>query len=217
MVLFPEVQKRAQACIDNVVGPERLPAMDDYPQLPYIRNCIKEITRLMPTARLGFPHAVMEDDGYLGYRIPKGAGIIANIHTIHMDPERYPEPETFNPDRYLDDEQSLVDSATNPEPSQRGTFAFGAGRRICQGMHVAERSLFLGMSRVLWAFDIVAAKDERGDDVMPDLTKLTQGFMTVPEPFQATIRPRSSQRAALIKKAWEDAQSFLDPATGQWK
>lgn len=217
MVLFPEVQKRAQGHIDQIVGAERLPEMEDYPQLPYIRSCIKEATRWMPTAILGFPHAVMEEDEYLGYRIPKGAGIINNVYSIHMDPNRHPEPRQFNPDRYMDDTQSLVDAATNPDPARRATFAFGAGRRICQGMHVAERSLFLAMARILWAFDIVPAKDEKGNDILPDPSKLTQGFICMPEPFQATIKPRSARRAELIRKSWEDAQKKLDPSSGQWR
>ena len=216
-MLFPEVQKKAQEHVDLVVGAERLPDIDDYPQLPYIRSCMKEATRWMSTAILGFPHAAMEDDEYLGYHIPKGAGIMQNVFTIHMDPQRYPEPRKFDPDRYKDDVQNLVDAATNPDPARRGTFAFGAGRRICQGMHVAERSLFLAMARILWAFDIVPAKDEKGIDVLPDPSRLTQGFICMPEPFKATIKPRSPERAALIRQSWEEAQKELDPDTLQWK
>ena len=217
MLLFPEVQRKAQEAIDNVVGAERLPETNDYPQLPYILSCIKETTRWMPVAILGFPHAVMEDDEYLGYRIPKGTGIIQNVYAIHMDPMRYPEPKRFNPDRYKDDAQGLADAATNPDPAKRGSFVFGAGRRICQGMHIAETSLFLAMSRILWAFDIVPAKDKKGNDILPDPSKLTQGLIVMPEPFEAAIRPRSAERAALIRNTWADAQEELQPSTGQWK
>ncbi|KAI9853618.1 MAG: hypothetical protein M1830_006647, partial [Pleopsidium flavum] len=150
MVVFPEVQKRAQEEIDYVVGHDRLPTMDDEPNLPYIRACVKEALRWMPTTPLGaVPHAVTKDDEYMGYQIPKGAGVVINTYTIHMDPKRYPEPRRFNPDRYKDNLQTAADSANNPDVSQRDHFAFGSGRRICPGMHVAERSLFLGMSRLL--------------------------------------------------------------------
>jgi hypothetical protein len=64
MILFPDVQKKVQHYLDEVVGSVRLPSMDDYPHLPYIVCCVKESTRWMPTAVLGFPHAVMEDDVY---------------------------------------------------------------------------------------------------------------------------------------------------------
>jgi cytochrome P450 len=49
MVLFPEVQRKAQAEIDEVVGPDRMPDMDDEPNLQYIRGCVKESLRWMPS------------------------------------------------------------------------------------------------------------------------------------------------------------------------
>jgi len=168
MLLFPDVQRKLQEEIDAVVGPDRLPQMSDYTNLPYVRCCIKETLRWMPTAISGFPHAVTQDDTYRGYRIPKGAGVMLNVYAIQMDPERYPEPRRFNPDRYENDTLSLSDSATTQDPSKRDNFVFGAGRRICQGMHVAERSLFLGVARLAWAFDITPEKDEKGRDVLPD-------------------------------------------------
>lgn len=71
----------------------------------------------------------MEDDEYMGYRIPKGAGIFLNVYTIHNDPAQFPNPEKFDPDRYKDESESLFGTATSPE--KRGTFVFGAGRRSC--------------------------------------------------------------------------------------
>ena len=218
MVLFPDVQKKAQAEIDQVVGDSRLPEMEDLPDMQYIRGCIKESMRWMPTTILGaVPHALTKDDEYMGYRLPAGAGVMNNAYTINMDPQRHPDPRRFEPDRYKDDTQSLADSASNPDGSKRDQFTFGAGRRICAGMHVAERSLYLGISRMLWAFDIFPAKDGNGRDVLPDPEKLTQGFVCMPEPYQATIRPRSQAKADFIRTSWTDAQEELDPETKQWK
>lgn len=78
MVIFPEVAKTAQAEIDRVCG-NRMPDLNDVPDLPYIRCCVKECLRWMPTSVLGVPHAVTQDDWYLGYHIPKGAAIILNV------------------------------------------------------------------------------------------------------------------------------------------
>ena len=217
MILFPDVQKKAQEELDRVVGPDRMPTMEDEPNLQYIRGCMKESLRWMPTSITGFPHAVIRDDEYMGYRIPKGAGVIGNVYTIHMDPTRYPEPRRFDPDRYKDDFLNLADSATNPDVSKRDQFSFGAGRRICQGMHVSERSLFLGISRLLWGFDFAPAMDADGNPVIPDPEKLTQGFLAMPEPYQATITPRSAWRAELMKRAWVDAKRDLNAETQQWQ
>lgn len=79
MMVFPDVQAKAQEEIDRVVGPERLPTMDDEPNLPYTRACVKEALRWMPTIILGVPHAIIKDDSYMGYRIPAGATVIANV------------------------------------------------------------------------------------------------------------------------------------------
>lgn len=115
------------------------------------------------------------------------------------------------------DHLGLYDSASNPSASARDQFTFGAGRRICPGMHVAERSLFLGISRILWAFNITPAKDPNGNEILPDQEKLTQGFVCMPEEFRAEITPRSEKRASLVRKEWREAEAeLLDGVTKQW-
>ncbi|KAG9693583.1 putative cytochrome P450, partial [Aureobasidium melanogenum] len=219
MLLFPAVQKKAQEEIDRVVGKDRLPTMEDEPNLQYIRGCVKESLRWMPTTILGaVPHAVIRDDTYMGFKIPKGAGVMNNVWAIHMDPNRSPEPRRFDPDRFKDDFLNCADSATQPDASKRDAFTFGAGRRICQGMHVAERSLFLGISRMLWAFDINPVIDfATGEAILPDPDTLTQGILVMPEEYKVNITPRDEIRADLIRKEWQEAEELLDPVTKQWK
>lgn len=92
------------------------------------------------------------------------------------------------------------------------------GRRICQGMHVAERSLFLGMSRMIWGFDITPSVDSDCRPIIPDTNKYTQGFVCMPEEYPAVITPRSKERAEIIRREWKQAESeLLDPVTKQWK
>jgi len=78
MIVFPEVQKKAKEEIDRVCG-DRPPTMEDEPMMQYIRGCVKESMRWMPTDILGVPHAVTQDDEYRGYKIPKGAGVMWNV------------------------------------------------------------------------------------------------------------------------------------------
>lgn len=78
MLLHPEVQKKAQEELDRVCS-DRLPTMEDEFNLPYIRCCVKESCRWMPTGILGVPHAVTQDDEYMGYKIPKGASVMWNV------------------------------------------------------------------------------------------------------------------------------------------
>jgi hypothetical protein len=78
MLLFPGVAKQAREELDRVCG-ERFPTLEDESKLQYIRGCVKESMRWMPTGILGVPHAAMCDDEYMGYRIPKGASVIWNV------------------------------------------------------------------------------------------------------------------------------------------
>ncbi|KAI3317499.1 putative cytochrome P450 [Xylariaceae sp. AK1471] len=219
MLIFPAVQERAKSELDQVVGADRMPSPEDEPNLQYIRGCVKESLRWMPVTIMGaMPHALTQDDHYMGFRLPKGAALVNNVYTIHRDAARYPHPRQFDPDRFKDDRQNLYDAAVNPDVSQRDQFAFGAGRRICPGIHVADRSLFLGISRLLWAFDFKRPLDDDGNEVVPDPTKITQGFLAVPLPFEAIIAPRDAKRAEIIRKEWETAKrDNLDPETMQWE
>ncbi|KAK0634896.1 cytochrome P450 [Bombardia bombarda] len=65
------------------------------PRLSYVRGCMKESLRWMPTAVMGVPHALTRDDEYLGYRIPKDAAVICNVWALNNDPARYPDPSRF--------------------------------------------------------------------------------------------------------------------------
>lgn len=218
MLLYPEVQRYAQQEIDKIVGDSRLPTMEDQPNLPIATMVMKETLRWCPTTILGaVPHATSNDDTYKGYFIPKGTGVMNNVWAINNNPKRAPNPRKFDPMRYKDDHLNLYDSASNPDGTKRDQFTFGAGRRICPGMHVAERSLFLGISRILWAFNVSPAEGADGQPIIPDQEKLTQGFVCMPEPFEAKIRPRSQQRAEIVRREWKQAEGeLLDPQTKQY-
>ena len=66
-----------------------------------------------------------------------------------QNPEMFPEPDVFRPERYLDD------------PSLPYNFLFGFGRRLCPGMHVAQNSLFMVISKLLWSFDVLPPVDSK--------------------------------------------------------
>ena len=78
MTLNPDVQKRAQAEIDLVIGNERLPTAADYDALPYVQALMSEVFRFHPVAPMDIPHRVSQDDVYKGYFIPAGTIVVAN-------------------------------------------------------------------------------------------------------------------------------------------
>lgn len=79
MLVYPDVQKKAQEEIDRVIGSESLPVSSDLARLPYLEAIMKETHRWHPIIPMGIPHASTEEDTYRGYRIPKGAMLLPNI------------------------------------------------------------------------------------------------------------------------------------------
>ncbi|KAI0674482.1 cytochrome P450 [Trametes maxima] len=187
MTNFPEVQKKAQAELDAVVGPDRLPNFDDRPALPFINALIKECYRWHVVFPLGAPHKTTADEVHDGYLIPKGAIIMANAWGISRDPVEYPDPEEFRPERFL-----------GPGVRDPATFVFGAGRRICAGRHFADASLFIVVASILHTLEITAPLDDSGNPVAVEPKVTTNTVMSYPEPFKCHIKPRSAQAEALI-------------------
>jgi len=77
------------------------------------------------------------------------------------------------------------------------------------GQHLAERSLFLNLSRLLWGFNVEHDTDEHGNEIPVDYsleTGIMEGGFTVPKPFAAKITPRSAERAKILREQWEQAQ-----------
>lgn len=72
MLVNPDVQKKAHAEIDSVIGSRRLPDLSDRKSLPYIESVYREVLRLWPPLPIGLARALSEDDYYNGYFIPKG-------------------------------------------------------------------------------------------------------------------------------------------------
>ncbi|KAJ1306347.1 hypothetical protein OPQ81_007354 [Rhizoctonia solani] len=188
MVLYPDVKKKAQEEIDSVLGSTRLPKIEDKDQLGYVDRIVQETLRWAPVTPLAVPHACFQDDTYEGYHIPKGAIVIGNAWAISHDETVYMNPETFDPDRYLD-------PSTPPSP------VFGWGRRRCPGVHLAHASLFITIASILMAFDIGTIKDESGKDVLPS-GKMINAMVLIPEHFVLKITPRSASHEELLRHSF---------------
>ncbi|KAI8931189.1 hypothetical protein NX059_011539 [Plenodomus lindquistii] len=209
MLLYPAAQRTAQAELDALCGPSRMPSIEDLPNLPYIRACVKETLRWMPAVPLAIPHALTESTEYMGYQLPRGASLLLNTYTIHNDPARYPNPEIFQPERFLGDNTSSSESSVLSNVSERDHFGFGSGRRICPGTHIADRSLATVMARLLWGFDLCAKKGEDGKEMLPRQGDLVSGIATRPKDFEVDFRVREG-RGDIIRRTWEDVERGLD-------
>ena len=123
MTRNPKVLKKAQDELDRVVGKGRLPDFSDKDDLPYIDAIVKEVIRWNPPLPIGIPTRVTQDDVYQGHFIPAGATVVQNIWAVCRDPNIYPDPDTFDPERFLKDGK-INSSVLNPEDR-----IFGGGRR----------------------------------------------------------------------------------------
>ncbi|KAH8982107.1 cytochrome P450 [Lactarius akahatsu] len=198
MATYPEVQKRAQAELDAVVGRSRTPTFADFQRLPYIRAMVKETLRWRPVGPVGIPHLSTEDDWYNGMFIPKGTIMIANVWHLNHDAEIYgADVADFNPARFLDANGDVAPCP--PETKEEGHVTYGFGRRVCVGKHVANNSLFIDMAMTLWACNIEPGKDEHGNVISIDTDAVMEdGIAIRPIPFKADIRPRFPEAAGLL-------------------
>ncbi|KAH8195801.1 hypothetical protein TruAng_010044 [Truncatella angustata] len=197
LIEFPEVQKKAQAEIDAVMDESRSPTWGDFSKLPYINMMIKESHRWRPVSPLGVSHAVAEDDWVGGHFIPKGSTVVLNVWGMHHDERRWEKPEEFNPDRYAS-HPKLASRYTSDGPD-RDHFGYGAGRRVCPGIHLAERNLFIAMAKLLWAFEF--RKNINDDSEI----KSSIGFLQCVADFGCEITVRSQKRAETIRNEFQAA------------
>ncbi|KAJ8090139.1 hypothetical protein PM082_018723 [Marasmius tenuissimus] len=108
--------------INRIVGEGRLPDHSDRDALVYVQVVIHEVQRWQPITPTAIVHHVNVEDKYKRYRIPKDSTIIPNIWAILHNEAMYPDPYTFNPERWI------KDGKINPDIRDITT-SFGFGRR----------------------------------------------------------------------------------------
>ncbi|KAJ7982963.1 putative monooxygenase [Mycena polygramma] len=158
MMGHPAIQAKARQEIYDVIGRDRLPTIEDKASLPYVRSVMTEVLRLHPTVPAGMPHSLTQDDIYEGMHLPKGSLMIPNVWYMLHDPEVYPDPDTFNPDRYTNLDSEMV---------KVWDVAFGFGRRVCPGMLFAEGTFFAIAATVLATCEITPTVDSKGNKIVP--------------------------------------------------
>ncbi|KAI9432002.1 cytochrome P450 [Lactarius indigo] len=152
MTLYPDVQRKAQAKIDQLIGNSLLPEISDQDELPYVEAVFKEVLRWHPhsvgTTFPAVPHKVTKSDVYDGYYIPAGSTIIPNVCGMMHDPAVFPEPDRFYPERWL-----------SPGAPAFPTQAFGFGARHCPGRLFARASMWSNIVGILATSDIAPTED----------------------------------------------------------
>lgn len=143
------IQASIQREIDAVVGHDRRPTWEDRKQLPYTMACIWEVERWKTASPLGVARESSDDVVIDGYFIPKGTTVVPNLWAVHNDPALWQDPHKFNPNRFLNDDGTVV--SQKPEH----LIAFSIGRRSCPGEMFASMEIFLMVTFLLQKYNVV--------------------------------------------------------------
>ncbi|KAM0334486.1 hypothetical protein ACHAQA_001515 [Verticillium albo-atrum] len=203
MLHFPEWQRKLQDEIEAVCQ-GRCPEWSDRESLPMLRAVVKEVIRWRPPVPTGIPHALEQDDVYEGYFIPKGATIHALEWSITRDPTTYPDPEIFNPARWLDESYPTFKAPLTTYPNLANYSQFGFGRRTCQGVSIVEQDLFLTMGGLAWGMDIIPKRRADGSAVPVHWNDFTPLLIAKPAAFEFDVVVRMG-RGELMRQMYEEA------------
>ena len=144
----PASEAQVRDELDRVLG-GRSPGLDDLAAFDVTRRVIEEAMRLYPPVWI-LGRAAAEDDEIGGHRIPRGRLVFASPFLTHRRPDLYPDPERFDPDRFLPERKSAL--------PRLAYFPFSAGQRKCIGDHFAMMEAQLVLATVLPRFSFELAR-----------------------------------------------------------
>ncbi|KAI8517881.1 cytochrome P450 2 sub U member 1 [Branchiostoma belcheri] len=164
--------------LDAVVG-EGLPTLSHRSQLPYGNACLLEVMRIRPVVPLTIQHAPTETVKVREYDIPKGTQGVSTTQPVlpPHDPAYWPDPDRFDPGRFLDAEGNVINKPESFMP-------FSGGRRVCLGEQLARMELFLFFSTLLQSFTF-----RTPEDAPPPTTDGVFGITLPPHPFKLCAIP----------------------------
>lgn len=152
---------KAKEELREVIGKGSAVKEADISRLPYLQSIIKETFRLHPTVPFLLPRKVYQDVELCGFTVPKNAQVLVNVWAIGRDANLWENPDTFEPERFLGSEIDVKGQDFELIP-------FGAGRRICPGMPLANRMLHLMLGSLIHFFDWKLENDAKPEAVDMD-------------------------------------------------
>lgn len=192
---YPEMQLRLQQEVDRVVDRTRLPTVEDQLQLPYIMAFIYEVMRFTTFVPLTIPHSTTTTTSFMGYTIPKNTVVFVNQWSINHDPAVWSQPDTFDPERFLDSSGVLNKDKTS------SVLIFSLGKRRCIGEDLSKMQLFLFTSLIAHQCHITP------DPNRPLTLDFDYGLTLKPYPFSIAVSLRDDMK--LLDEAARQAKEAL--------
>nr|QNC49777.1 cytochrome P450 736A295 [Leucophyllum frutescens] len=163
LIKRPEAMQRLKEELQEVVGMDKMVDESHLEHLRYLDFVIREALRLHPVVPM-LTRFSMEDCTLDGFHIPKDTRVLVNVWAIGRDPEYWPEPEKFMPERYFDRKVDLKGRDFQLIP-------FGSGRRSCPGMQLGLTSVRMVLAQLVHCFDWTLP-----DGVPPTELDMTEKF-----------------------------------------
>ncbi|TKS85280.1 Cytochrome P450 1B1 [Collichthys lucidus] len=182
LIKYPEIQIRLQQEVDKVVDRNRLPSIEDQMQLPYVMAFIYEVMRFTSFIPLTIPHSTTTDTSIMGYTIPKNTVVFINQWSVNHDPTLWSNPETFDPERFLDENGTLNKDLTSK------VLIFSLGKRRCIGEELSKLQLFLFMALMVHQCHISM------DPASPPKLGYNYGLTLKPHKYSVAVTLREDMR-----------------------
>ncbi|KAL0385155.1 UNVERIFIED_CONTAM: cytochrome [Sesamum radiatum] len=163
LVINPRILEKVQAEVRSVVGERKYVSENDLPNLHYMKGVIKEVFRLHPPAPVLVPRESMEEITIGGLTIPEKTRVFINAWALGRDPESWPDPERFEPERFMDSDVDFKGQDFEFIP-------FGAGRRICPAITFGSASVEICLAQLVHSFDWELPPGIRAEDL--DMTEV---------------------------------------------
>ena len=179
----PKIQQKLHEELDQVIGPNRLPDLEDRRSLPYLEATITEALRISSVGPV-IIHKTTVDTSLQGYHIPKDTTVLGHLWSLHHDPEIWEDPNDFRPQRFLDEDGNFL------PPKADHFYPFSAGRRGCFGQPLARIELFLFLARLLHSFRF---ENPPGCN-LPTVEPMS-GLVLQPQPFKVCAVKRKATDA----------------------
>jgi cytochrome P450 len=184
----PECLHKLRVEIDNALDEDEVVApYDKIKYLPYLRACIDEALRITPPTTFGLPRRTpAEGTPVLGEFIPGNTSVSISAYVAHRDQAVFPDPETYNPDRWLDEKGKEL---------QPYFITFSAGARGCIGRNISYLEQTVLLASMIHRFEFALAHPEWEP-------RRRENFNLSPGPMPLKVWKRKKECSLAGEKLW---------------
>lgn len=186
LLKYPVYQAEIQAEIDSLLDHKEAIKTEQVEKLHFLQAFLYEIFRITSIVPTSLPHSTTADTTLVGYHIPKGTVILPNLWSVHHDPNVWKDPHLFNPRRFLDEKNQVIDTNT-----LAGFMPFSLGRRMCPGYKLGILQICMFLSALLQRFNFT----QDGLDAKFKILDLTPeyGVSMKPSTFYLNVHERNEE------------------------